>query len=283
MHPRSTSSPPAPPVVPPPLPHELSSAQRPQPIAGSPPSPPRWQHLPAPLVVTVCLLIGAVCLVVRQRGWMPTVDSAASGVDWSSQRPGLDQLTGVTLSIRSDSVGLASRDVTPDDAVAKIAATRPRFESPTVSGAVPDASPPATDAVQPNTSIDEIVSPRQQRHQHESPQHQASPLQATVAADQNSTTSVAKSANHPLRSASELLWGIPDPARPESLMKLASPTSLLHATPENETCAASEMATLATALEWADKPADAYRMAAEQQKLVFLIHVSGNFEIPGYT
>ena len=113
--------------------------------------------------------------------------------------PGLDQLTGVTLSIRSDSVVLASRDVTPDDAVAKIAATLPRFESPTVSGAVPEASPVASEAVQPNTSIDEIVSPRQQRHQHDSPQPQASPLQATVAADQNSTASVAKSANHPLR------------------------------------------------------------------------------------
>ena len=38
-----------------------------------------------------------------------------------------------------------------------------------------------------------------------------------------------------------------------------------------------------TNLKWADTPADAYRMAEEQDKLVFLIHVSGNFEIPGFT
>ena len=38
-----------------------------------------------------------------------------------------------------------------------------------------------------------------------------------------------------------------------------------------------------TVLKWADTPADAYRMAREHDKLVFLIHVSGNFEIPGFT
>jgi hypothetical protein len=40
---------------------------------------------------------------------------------------------------------------------------------------------------------------------------------------------------------------------------------------------------LDTVLNWADTPADAYRQAVEAEKLVFLIHVSGNFEIPGFT
>lgn len=40
---------------------------------------------------------------------------------------------------------------------------------------------------------------------------------------------------------------------------------------------------LGTVLAWAESPADAYQMAVEQQKLVFMIHVSGNFEIPGFT
>ncbi len=40
---------------------------------------------------------------------------------------------------------------------------------------------------------------------------------------------------------------------------------------------------LGTALQWAPSPMDACREAAEQDKLVFLIHVSGNFEIPGFT
>lgn len=38
-----------------------------------------------------------------------------------------------------------------------------------------------------------------------------------------------------------------------------------------------------TRLAWAESPADAYRMAVEKEKLVFMIHVSGNFEIPGFT
>jgi hypothetical protein len=40
---------------------------------------------------------------------------------------------------------------------------------------------------------------------------------------------------------------------------------------------------LGTSLRWTDTPADAYRLAKQQHKLVFLIHVSGNFEIPGFT
>ncbi|MGI9472295.1 MAG: hypothetical protein ACR2NZ_12210 [Rubripirellula sp.] len=38
-----------------------------------------------------------------------------------------------------------------------------------------------------------------------------------------------------------------------------------------------------TTLKWAETPAAAYQMAGVQKKLVFLIHVSGNFEIPGFT
>lgn len=38
-----------------------------------------------------------------------------------------------------------------------------------------------------------------------------------------------------------------------------------------------------TALEWVESPELAYVQAREQNKLVFLIHISGNFEIPGFT
>lgn len=51
---------------------------------------------------------------------------------------------------------------------------------------------------------------------------------------------------------------------------------------EDGTCQVSTRS-LGTALNWADTPADAYRQAGEAEKLVFLIHVSGNFEIPGFT
>ena len=40
---------------------------------------------------------------------------------------------------------------------------------------------------------------------------------------------------------------------------------------------------LNTALTWAKSPAEAAEQAKRDGKLVFLIHVSGNFEDPGFT
>ncbi len=72
------------------------------------------------------------------------------------------------------------------------------------------------------------------------------------------------------------------PGRFESIMSLAKPNaSVLHTKQDESTCVAMEAH--GTALEWADSPAAAYRLAKEKDKLVFLIHVSGNFEIPGFT
>ena len=51
---------------------------------------------------------------------------------------------------------------------------------------------------------------------------------------------------------------------------------------KEETCEV-EMASHGTSLQWAESPAVAYKKAEEKNKLVFMIHVSGNFEIPGFT
>ncbi|MDF1841558.1 MAG: hypothetical protein P1U77_08990 [Rubripirellula sp.] len=40
---------------------------------------------------------------------------------------------------------------------------------------------------------------------------------------------------------------------------------------------------LGTTIHWSAEPKDAYQLAEQQEKLVFLIHVSGNFKIPGFT
>ena len=40
---------------------------------------------------------------------------------------------------------------------------------------------------------------------------------------------------------------------------------------------------LSTALTWAESVQEAAQQAEDEQKLVFLIHVSGNFEMPGFT
>jgi hypothetical protein len=49
----------------------------------------------------------------------------------------------------------------------------------------------------------------------------------------------------------------------------------------NTVCAANR--SLSTALSWARSPAEAAETARREGKLVFLIHVSGNFENPGFT
>ena len=68
----------------------------------------------------------------------------------------------------------------------------------------------------------------------------------------------------------------------ESLVALTSKPSIMHPQCVDGTCQQG-MESHGTLLKWADTPADAYRMANEQHKLVFMIHVSGNFEIPGFT
>ena len=56
--------------------------------------------------------------------------------------------------------------------------------------------------------------------------------------------------------------------------------------PAPEVCAGDDCVaerTLDTQLNWAETVDQASRLAEQQGKLVFLIHVSGNFEIPEYT
>jgi hypothetical protein len=41
--------------------------------------------------------------------------------------------------------------------------------------------------------------------------------------------------------------------------------------------------TLGTKIAWADTPDESWQLARDQDKLVFMMHVSGNFEKPGFT
>ena len=78
-------------------------------------------------------------------------------------------------------------------------------------------------------------------------------------------------------------------SRIKTLPTLGSRSNIIpHASPtepaqcSDGTCQA-QTRSLGTVLDWAETPAEAYREATESEKLVFLIHVSGNFEIPGFT
>lgn len=44
-----------------------------------------------------------------------------------------------------------------------------------------------------------------------------------------------------------------------------------------------ELSNYGTAIQWVDQPNEAFTRASNQDKLVFLIHISGNFKIPGFT
>lgn len=73
---------------------------------------------------------------------------------------------------------------------------------------------------------------------------------------------------------------LPSLAGAQSLEEICGPASC----ESNNACPiTTNMESLDTQLAWTQTPAEAYKLAAETDKLVFLIHVSGNFRIPGFT
>ena len=262
MQRRSYSSLSAPPVVPPPLPNEISPARPGHVDGGS-----SRRHLLRDLSIgSICLLVG---LIVGSVGWLSANGSPTRGVELLMQQPQLAQLTDVSLSSQPTQAALARRDSQADNAdegVAEVAG--PTVSPPTLEFAALSAQQDASAARQTAHPSFDGVSPSEPE---------------AIATRQGIAHTPGDRAEPGHENLAELLWGRPRSLQPESLQEFESPSSLLHATAEHETCSESPMLALGTALNWADKPEDAYRIAAEQDKLVFLIHVSGNFEIPGYT
>jgi hypothetical protein len=58
----------------------------------------------------------------------------------------------------------------------------------------------------------------------------------------------------------------------------AAPAAKAPAKDKGETCAA-----FGTAVDFVDTPTEAAKQAKKEQKLVFVLHVSGNFEDPRFT
>ena len=65
---------------------------------------------------------------------------------------------------------------------------------------------------------------------------------------------------------------LPAVARASGLMELGQ-----HA------CTQYGQKTYGTTIDWADSPSDAANRAKKEEKLVFVLHVSGHFEEPGFT
>jgi hypothetical protein len=71
-----------------------------------------------------------------------------------------------------------------------------------------------------------------------------------------------------------------------SLVSLEGKVPTIKPLPSTQVCAAEKKfkdRKLSTALTWAESVQEASQQAEEEQKLIFLIHVSGNFEMPGFT
>ena len=52
---------------------------------------------------------------------------------------------------------------------------------------------------------------------------------------------------------------------------------------QNDTCTKDSCGEYGTQITFAESPAEAARRALKEEKLVFVLHVSGNFETPEYT
>jgi len=266
MHHRSDSSLPAPPVVPPPLPDERLSARTHHRGADS-----LQRYLIRDVSIGILFLL--VGLLAGQVGWLAPHDCGADAVDLSMQRPQLAELSGVALSSPSARAGCNIATSAADQSVAAV--TAPQQSAATIGSqarvelAVKSAVVSTPTVCLPADRLSGGIAP---------------PDKLAIDAARQSISDAGPPLTELRREkVTELRWGIRQPSQLESPPELPSPSSLLHPAMEQQTCSARPMPALGTALNWADKPEDAYRLAAEQQKLVFLIHVSGNFAIPGYT
>lgn len=284
MHGRPTPPPIAPPVVPPPLPSERLPGERldaqydgPPPITSSGPS--FLSRLGRDLKIgSFCLLAG---LVVGQSGLLrrgattsaplaaalPNQEFSLDGSNQSSlpvtfnAEPKVYEVTSAAVEFsrndeeqeslqQQESLNTAELD----DQTAKPALQSVELTRSSPQNEMPEAKPVEAKPVAPKPVEAKPSSP-------------VGPMDGSTIANKET----------PPRS----LFGKADPNPVASLIRLNSSSSVVHPVVELETC--GPLDSHGTVLKWADTPADAYRLANEQEKLVFLIHVSGNFEIPGFT
>ena len=69
----------------------------------------------------------------------------------------------------------------------------------------------------------------------------------------------------------------------QALTFLALVGIALPAAAQENTCKKCGSEKYGTTIVWADSPSDAAKKAKEEQKLVFVLHVSGHFEDPKFT
>lgn len=85
--------------------------------------------------------------------------------------------------------------------------------------------------------------------------------------------------------AKPTLGGLKMAATQPVSLNLASSTIAAQPATNGQTaqCSGPPQGTLGTRIAWADTPDESWQLARDQSKLVFMMHVSGNFEKPGFT
>lgn len=144
------------------------------------------------------------------------------------------------------------------------------------------AAGPAADVVPPSAGSQDMPQPSAEP----GPTDNADVEQpaAVESATAVNTTDVNTTANTPpptdgwLHASQLISEDIDAPSTPSWFASLESSESAETAAP---VCSADR--SLRTALVWAKSPAEAAQQARQEGKLVFIIHVSGNFEDPGFT
>ena len=269
MH-RQQTPPDAPPVVPPPLPEEVA--------------PPPAAHESAPVRSFLQRLVrdvkfGGTCLAIGLvlghfglpgRLWTPL----SSDPTPLAMQPHADDAAARDAAV-------ADSEPTISLAQSNVAEVPDQDDQQQVADAVVVAmeEPAATPVLKLVELPEEAVSDAGARPDLPDRSEESTIDESSIAQQDPSGDDAEKPAATLVRSRSQSLQPSLQPIA--SILSTAVTSSTAHPQCEDGTC--DEMQSLGTVLKWADSPADAYQVAEQQDKLVFMIHVSGNFEIPGFT
>lgn len=310
-----SSAPPAPPVVAPPVVHP-SCEDVDQPPAPS--TKPHWTRLPIEAFVAItCLFVGVCIGAISTRNPSETALNSAGLVDPLSlahepiQQVGLEALNHQDAGLSASDLATRSNvDLGMEIATPALESVRDSTDAAEMTQRLSEgpASVPIEQAAAEATqrSIATRDSGLEDDWQFKPRRASATESPFVVVPEANDATKsdLKVNANNEPFSLDRLPLAADLLAKPlqdrmsvlESALKVAlpskvsseketagvQPSSSPSAVCEDGKCTES-MKSHGTELHWAESPAAAYQMAGVQNKLVFLIHVSGNFEIPGFT
>ena len=197
-----------------------------------------------------------------------------------------------TLPMRNELLETTSWEPDPRESTEALTATKPAaweapqpdpLHAPNVKLTTADSDkqlPQETDHIVANTSPDQLLTAP------------ANSLVSTFSTD-TSFTDTSFTAGQPFDWMSSVIAGAPETLRehqpdqiaciPERLPPLQNPGVCANSGVRAQGQRNTTLPNYETQLSWIDQPDEAFERAKEEDKLVFMIHISGNFKIPGFT